>query len=307
MTGQEIADILSEHMDESRIHPDQPMSAYTSFRTGGNALCLVEVHNIEELRRVLTCVRKKFLPYVIIGNGTNTIVEDEGYNGVIVKLGGDFTKIDVTGYEVSCGGGASLAAAARQAADMWLTGMEFACGIPGTVGGAIRQNAGAFGGQMSDIVKRVRALTTAGEEIVLRPHELQFGYRHSIFCLRKYVVLDAVFELKKGDKNEINGRIEQYAKERREKQPLDLPNAGCIFKNPKEGFSAKFIDDAGLGGEHIGGAMVSRKHCGFIVNAGNATATDIIELMNRVRDEVYNQFSVRLEPEITVLGQRKRY
>ncbi len=308
MTGQEIADILSEHLDEHCIHPDQPMSEYTSFRTGGNALCLVEVNNVEELRRVLTCVRKKFLPYVILGNGTNTLVEDEGYNGVIVKLEGDFKKIDVTGYEVTCGGGASFAAAGRQAADMWLTGMEFACGIPGTVGGAIRQNAGAFGGQVSDIIKRVKALTTAGEEIVLRPHELQFGYRHSIFCLKKYVVLEAVFELKKGDKNEINNKIETYSKERRDKQPLDLPNAGSIFKNPKDGSAAgKLIEDAGLAGEHIGGAMVSRKHCNFIVNAGTATATDIIDLMDKVRNDVYKTFAVRLEPEITVLGQRKRY
>ncbi|MCR4791607.1 MAG: UDP-N-acetylmuramate dehydrogenase [Lachnospiraceae bacterium] len=307
MTGQDVGQMLSEYLDERYIHPDQSMAEYTSFRTGGKALCLVEVHTVEELRRVLTCVRKKFLPYVILGNGTNTLVEDEGYNGVVVKLGGDFTKIDVTGYEVTCGGGASFAAAARQAAEMWLTGMEFACGIPGTVGGAVRQNAGAFGGQVSDIVKRVRALTTAGEEIVLRPHELQFGYRNSIFCQRKYVVLDAVFELKKGDKNEINAKIDQFAKERREKQPLDLPNAGCIFKNPKEGFAAKFIEDTGLAGEHIGGAMVSRKHCGFIVNAGTATATDIIDLMNKVRSEVFNTFSVRLEPEITVLGQKKRY
>jgi len=307
MTGAEITALLKDVLDETHIHPDEPMAEHTSFRTGGNALCLVEVQTIEELRRVLTCIRKKFLPYVIIGNGTNTIVEDEGYNGVVVKLEGEFTKIDVTGYEVTCGGGASLALAAREAANMWLTGMEFCAGIPGTVGGAIRMNAGAFGSDMAAIVKRVKALTTAGEEIFLRPHELQFGYRHSIFCMKKYVVLEAVFELKKGDKNEINAKIDEFARDRKEKQPLELPNAGCIFKNPKEGFAAKFIEDSDLAGEHIGGAMVSRKHCGFIVNAGGATASDVIDLMNKVRTDVYNHFQVRLEPEITILGQRLRY
>ena len=307
MTGQEVAQILSEHIDERFIHPDQPMAEYTSFRTGGNALCVVEVHDIEELRRVLTCVRKKFLPYSILGNGTNTLVEDEGYSGVAIILDGEFKKIDVTGYEVTCGGGASLAAAGRMAADMWLTGMEWACGIPGTIGGAVKMNAGAFGSDISKIVKRVKALSTSGEEIVLRPAELQFKYRHSIFCEKKYVVLEAVFELQKGDKNEINAKIDQYAKERRDKQPLDLPSVGCIFKNPKDGSAAQMIDEAGLGGSYVGGAMVSKKHCNFIVNTGKATATDITRLIENVRREVFNFNGVRLEPELCVLGRPGRY
>ena len=307
MTGKEIAAILSEHLDERYVHPDSPMSDCTSFRTGGNALCIVEVHNVEELRKVLTCVRKKFLPYSILGNGTNILVEDDGYTGVCIMLQGDFKKVDVTGYEVTAGGGASLAAAGRMAADMWLTGMEWACGIPGTIGGAIKMNAGAFGSDMSTIVKRVKALTTAGEEVFLRPHELHFGYRTSLFCEKKFIVLEAVFELKKGDKNEINANIENYAKERRDKQPLDLPSAGCIFKNPREGSAAQMIDEAGLGGAHEGGAMVSKKHHGFIVNTGNATAADIVTLMNRVRNEVYKNSGVRLEPELIVLGKPGRY
>jgi len=307
MTGQEVARIISEHIDERFIHPDQPMAEYTSFRTGGSALCVVEVHDLEELRRVLTCVRKKFLPYTILGNGTNTLVEDEGYSGVAVILDGEFKKVDVTGYEVTCGGGASLASAGRMAADMWLTGMEWACGIPGTIGGAVKMNAGAFGSDISNIVKRVRALTTAGEEIVLRPAEMHFKYRHSLFCEKKYVVLEAVFELQKGDKNEINAKIEQYAKERRDKQPLDLPSAGCIFKNPREGSAAQMIDEAGLGGSYVGGAMVSKKHCNFIVNTGKASATDITRLIENVRREVYNFNGVRLEPELCVLGRPGRY
>ena len=193
------------------------------------------------------------------------------------------------------------------AADMWLTGMEWACGIPGTIGGAIKMNAGAFGSDMSKIVKRVRALTTAGEEIVLRPAELHFKYRYSLFCEKKFVVLEAVFELQKGDKNEINAKIEQYAKERRDKQPLDLPSAGCIFKNPREGSAAQMIDEAGLGGSYVGGAMVSKKHCNFIVNTGKATATDITRLIENVRREVYNYNGVRLEPELCVLGRPGRY
>ena len=168
-------------------------------------------------------------------------------------------------------------------------------------------NAGAFGSEMSTIVKRVKALTTAGEEVFLRPYECHFGYRTSLFCEKKYIVLEAVFELRKGDKNEINATIEKYAKERRDKQPLDLPSAGCIFKNPKDNFAAKLIEEAGLGGAHEGGAMVSKKHHGFIVNTGNATAADIINLMNRVRNEVYKNSGVRLEPELVVLGRPGRY
>jgi len=307
MTGQEISGLLSECIDDRYIHPDQSMAEYSSFRAGGKALCVVEVHNIEELRRVLTCIRKTFMPYTILGNGTNILVEDEGYNGVVVRLKGDFEAIDVTGNEVTCGGGASLARAGRMAADMWLTGMEFACGIPGTIGGAIRMNAGAFGSQMSNIVKRVIALTTGGEERILYPQDLDFRYRHSIFCEKKYIVIQAVLELKKGDKNLINGSIEEYARTRREKQPLDLPNAGSIFKNPKGGHAGQLIEQAGLGGAYIGGAMVSEKHCGFIVNTGNATATDIIRLIESVRREVYRFKGIRLEPELIILGKTGRY
>ena len=302
MTGQEIAFLLSEYLEPEYIHPDQPMSEYTSFRAGGDALCVAEVRTIGELRRVLTFVRKKSLSYVILGFGTNTIVEDEGYDGVVIKLIGDFSSIDIRGNEVICGAGASLPKAARMSAEMWLAGLEFASGIPGTVGGAIRQNAGAFGSQMSDVVKRVKVLNSAGEELVLHPHEMDFDYRHSIFCYKKYIILEAVMELKKGDKNVINEKIEKYTQERKNKQPLNYPNAGCIFKNPKEGFAAKFIQDAGLAGEWLGGAMVSDKHCGFIVNADDATATDIIDLMDKVRRTVYRDYSVRLEPEITIIG-----
>lgn len=302
MTGPEIAYILSNYLDWEFIHPDQPMSEYTSFRAGGKALCLVEVRNINELRRVLTCIRKNSLRYVILGFGTNTIVEDEGYDGVIVKLVGDFNKIDFRGNDVICGAGAPLPKASRMSAELWLTGLEFACGIPGTVGGAIRQNAGAHGSQMSDIVKRVKVLNSAGEEIILHPYEMDFGYRHSIFCNKKYVILEAVLELKKGDKNVISERIDKYTQERKSKQPLDYPNAGCIFKNPPEGFAAKYIQDAGLAGEYIGGATVSTKHCGFIINEANATATDILDLMDKVRGTVYRDYSVWLEPEITIIG-----
>jgi len=308
MTGQEIFDNLSEYIDEKCIHPDQPMSEYTSFRAGGKALCVVEVHSIEEMRRVLTFVRKKFLPYFVLGNGTNVLVKDEGYPGIAVMLKGDFTKIDVTGYDVTCGGGALLAQAGRMAADMWLTGMEWACGIPGTVGGAIRMNAGCFGSDMSSIVKRVRAITTSGEEITLLPHEMKFGYRHSLFCEKKYTVIEAVIELKKGDKNQIKELIEKYARVRREKQPLDMPNAGSIFKNPRDGrHAAQLIDQTGLGGAYVGGAMVSEKHCGFIVNRGNASATDILRLMENVQREVFRETGARLEPELVVYGNSRRY
>ncbi len=308
MTGLEIFSYLVEqNIEEQYIHPDQPMTDYTSFHAGGNALCMVEVHNLDELRRVLKVVRREYLPYIILGNGTNILVEDKGYSGVAIMLKGDFEKIEFVGNEAICGGGASIAKTARMAAEYSLSGMEFACGIPGTVGGAIKMNAGCFGSEVSKIVKKVKALTTAGEELNLRPYELNFKYRSSLFFEKKYIVLEAVFELKPGDTDQINEQIREFSQTRHEKQPLEFPNAGSIFKNPKGDSAGRLIEAAGLSGFGVGGAQVSTKHCGFIINKGNATASDITTLIGHVKRTVYKNSGIMLEPELIVLGHPKRF
>ncbi len=308
MTGLEMLSyLLEQNIEEQYIHPDQPMSDYTSFRAGGCALCLVEVHNLDEFRRVLKVVRREYLPYMIWGNGTNVLVQDQGYSGVAIMLKGDFEKIEFSGNQAICGGGASIAKTARMAAEQSLTGMEFACGIPGTVGGAVKMNAGCFGSDVSKIVKKVKVLTTAGEELTLRPYELNFKYRYSLFYEKKYTVLEAVFELQEGDKDVINETIKEYTQTRHEKQPLEYPNAGSIFKNPKGDSAGRLIEAAGLSGFGVGGAQVSTKHCGFIINKGNATASDITTLMAHVKRTVYKDSGILLEPELIVLGHPKRF
>ncbi len=308
MTGLEIFTYLIEqNIEEQYIHPDQPMSDYTSFHAGGCALCMVEVHNLDELRRVLKVIRREYLPYIILGNGTNILVEDKGYSGVAIMLKGDFEKIEFSGQEAICGGGASIAKTARMAAEQSLSGMEFACGIPGTVGGAIKMNAGCFGSEVSKIVKKVKALTTAGEEITLRPYELNFKYRSSLFFEKKYTVLEAVFGLEPGDSEQINAQIQEFSRTRHEKQPLEFPNAGSIFKNPKGDSAGRLIEAAGLSGFGVGGAEVSSKHCGFIINKGNATASDITTLIGHVKRTVYKNSGIMLETELIVLGHPKRF
>lgn len=308
MTGLEMLGYLVEqNIDEKFIHPDQPMSDYTSFHAGGNAMCLVEVHNLDELRRVLKVVRREYLPYMILGNGTNILVEDQGYSGVAIVLKGDFESIKFSGTEAICGGGASIAKTARMAAEESLSGMEFACGIPGTVGGAIKMNAGCFGSDVSRIVKKVKVLTTAGEEMTLRPYQLNFKYRYSLFYEKKYIVLEAVFELHEGDREQIIETINEYSRLRHEKQPLEYPNAGSIFRNPKGDSAGRLIEAAGLSGFGVGGAEVSTKHCGFIINKGNASATDITTLMGHIKRTVYKDSGILLEPELIILGHPKRF
>lgn len=281
---------------------DEPMSRHTTFRVGGTADFFVEIGSPEELLDIINYLTETDHSYFILGNGSNLLVGDKGYEGVILHLGERFNRITVEGNTITAQAGAMLSAVARTAAKNGLSGMEFASGIPGTIGGAVVMNAGAYEGEMKQIITKVTVMTREGEILELDNETMEFGYRTSIIKNRPLVVLSAVISLEKGDMTSIQAKMDDFNKRRRSKQPLEYPSAGSTFKRPEGYFAGKLIMDAGLRGYRIGGAQVSEKHCGFIINMGNATAADISELMDEVVEKVEEQFSVTLEPEIIRIG-----
>ena len=290
----------------SAVLEDEPMSGHISFRVGGPADALVEAADEETVGNVLALCREKGIPCYVLGNGTNVLVKDEGYRGVILKIGREMGHISVTEEEdgsflIRAGAGALLSAIASRALEQSLTGMEFAAGIPGSLGGAVVMNAGAYGGEMKDILRSVRLLTPEGEIITRTPEELRMGYRYSIVPKMGYTVLSAEIRLQKGDPAEIKGKMDDLAKQRRDKQPLEYPSAGSTFKRPAGHFAGKLIQDAGLRGYTVGGAQVSEKHCGFVVNRGGASASDILQVMADVQRLVEKTSGVLLEPEVRIL------
>ena len=290
----------------SAVLEDEPMSGHISFRVGGPADALVEAADEETVGNVLALCREKGIPCYVLGNGTNVLVKDEGYRGVILKIGREMGHISVTEEEdgsflIRAGAGALLSAIASRALEQSLTGMEFAAGIPGSLGGAVVMNAGAYGGEMKDILRSVRLLTPEGEIITRTPEELRMGYRYSIVPKMGYTVLSAEIRLQKGDPAEIKAKMDDLAKQRRDKQPLEYPSAGSTFKRPAGHFAGKLIQDAGLRGYTVGGAQVSEKHCGFVVNRGGASASDILQVMADVQRLVEKTSGVLLEPEVRVL------
>lgn len=288
---------------EENIRENEPMSKHTTFKTGGAAEVFIEVENAQQLIKMIPYLRLLELDYFILGNGSNLLVSDKGYQGVILQIGPKMGKITADGCRLTAQAGASLAAVAREAQKNALTGMEFASGIPGTVGGAVVMNAGAYGGEMEQLVEQVTVLNKDGEIMELDRETMEFGYRTSILKNRPFIVLETILELKKGDGGEILAKMEELGAKRRLKQPLEYPSAGSTFKRPDGYYAGKLIMDAGMRGFRIGGAQVSEKHCGFLVNAGGASATDIYDLMQEVRERVYDQFGVRLEPEVITLGE----
>lgn len=290
----------------SAVLEDEPMSGHISFRVGGPADALVEAADEETVGNVLALCREKGIPCYVLGNGTNVLVKDEGYRGVILKIGREMGHISVTEEEdgsflIRAGAGALLSAIASRALEQSLTGMEFAAGIPGSLGGAVVMNAGAYGGEMKDILRSVRLLTPEGEIITRTPEELRMGYRYSIVPKMGYTVLSAEIRLQKGDPAEIKAKMDDLAKQRRDKQPLEYPSAGSTFKRPAGHFAGKLIQDAGLRGYTVGGAQVSEKHCGFVVNRGGASASDILQVMADVQRLVEKTSGVLLEPEVRIL------
>ena len=295
---------------------NESMKTHTTLRIGGNADYFVMPRSNEGLRDVIKCAKKYGIEYYILGNGSNLLVADAGYRGMMIYTGRYFDKISYDGIDkagaacntdadecvVYAQSGVRLSRLGKSLMEQAYTGFEFAAGIPGTVGGAVVMNAGAYGGEMSQVLATVTVLTPEGEVRRLPAGELELGYRTSCILQRGYVVLEAEFILESGDENAIRATIEEFAARRREKQPLEYPSAGSTFKRPEGHFAGKLIEDDGLSGFTVGGAQVSEKHCGFIINRGDATAADIMELCRNVQRRVREMSGVELELEVKTLG-----
>ena len=282
---------------------DEPMSRHTTFRIGGPADFFVLPSSTSEIKAVRELCRMGKTPCYIMGNGSDLLVGDKGYRGVIIQVYKRMNEIRVEGERIFVQAGALLSKTAAAACEASLTGMEFASGIPGTVGGALRMNAGAYDGEMKQIVESAEVLTADGEVLLLSAGELGMGYRTSVISKNDYVALSAVLKLEKGEKDSIRARMEELKKKRVEKQPLEFGSAGSTFKRPEGHFAGKLIQDAGLRGYRVGDAQVSEKHCGFVINRGNATAAEVARLMEDVADRVEEQFGIRLDPEVKKIGE----
>lgn len=300
---QKFYEKLSKIVRKEQILEEEPMKKHTTFRIGGPAEYLILPLTTEEIADVIKLCRQEEIPWYIVGNGSNLLVADEGVRGVVIQLLRNFNQIQVEGCQIRMQAGAQNAAVAKRALDASLTGFEFAAGIPGTIGGAVVMNAGAYGGEMKDILKEVTVLDPNGMIRTIPAEELELGYRTSIIARKGYVVLEAVIVLKTGDPKEIKAAMDELKEKRVTKQPLEYPSAGSTFKRPEGYFAGKLIMDAGLRGFSVGGAQISEKHCGFVINKGNATAKDVTELMDETKKIVMEKFGVALEPEVKRLGQ----
>ena len=297
--------IYSRFCDCIGIHNvliDEPMKRHTSFRIGGPAEYFLQPQNIAEVQELLQICEEEKIVYHIIGNGSNILVGDLGITGVVIQIYKNMSKLTVAGETITAQAGASLSQLANAAAQAGLTGLEFAAGIPGTVGGAVVMNAGAYGGEIKQVLKQAVVINTAGELITLDIAELQMGYRTSIIKEKGYIVLETTFILEQDEQELIQERMNELKLQRVSKQPLEYPSAGSTFKRPEGHFAGKLIMDAGLRGYQVGGAQVSEKHCGFVINCGDAKASEVVALMNDVRAKVKALFAVELEPEVQFLG-----
>lgn len=294
---------LEKILDKSNIKYNEPMKKHTTTKVGGPCDCLVEPTTIEEIQQVLKYVKENNISYYVIGNGSNLLVKDEGIKALIIKITDKFSDYEVNGKYIKVYAGCSVPKLSQIAKKNSLSGLEFACGIPGSVGGAIRMNAGAYGSEMVNVVNRVGYLDGNGQIIEISGDEAEFTYRHSMFVEHpEYIVLYAIYKLKKGNIEEISSKMEENLNSRKEKQPLEYPNFGSVFKRPEGYFVGKLVDECGLKGYTIGGAQVSTKHSGFIVNTGNATCKDILDLIEYVKNKVNEKFNVLLQEEVVILG-----
>lgn len=303
MISNAVIEALKKFVPEENIHIQETMAAHTTFRVGGPADCLVELENVEQLQKVQHYLSQVEMPYVVLGNGSNVLVSDEGYRGVVLQIGNRMSHIMVEGNCVMAQAGALLSQVARVAMEHGLTGMEFASGIPGTVGGGVVMNAGAYGGEMSQVVMKVKVVNSEGELLELGNETMEFGYRYSAIRNLPFVVTDVIFQLQQGEREAIKATMEELSVKRREKQPLEYPSAGSTFKRPEGYFAGELIMKAGLRGFQIGGARVSDKHCGFVINAGNATGEDIWRLIHEIQTRVKDAYRIDLEPEVVFLGK----
>ena len=304
MNTSSILENLYEITDKNNVLVNEEMSRHTTFKTGGPADIFVMPGNKEEAASIVRLLLVEKIPYMVIGNGSNLLVSDKGFRGCIVCMSKGMDEILRDGNVIHAGAGALLTKVCRVAYENSLSGLVFASGIPGSVGGAVYMNAGAYGGEMKDVIREVELLDAlTGEIKVVSGDDMGFSYRTSIVKNSSYIVLSATFELCEGDMAEIKGGMDELAKKRRDKQPLEYPSAGSTFKRPEGYFAGKLIEDAGLRGYCVGGASVSEKHCGFVINKDNATTEDIITLIRDVRHIVNDKFNVYLEPEVCLVGE----
>lgn len=281
----------------------EPLKAHTTFRIGGPAKYYFVPEKEEEIEEALEFAREKELPFYVIGKGSNILFSDQGYDGVIIEIGKGLENIEIReDGTVAAQAGISLAQMASRLAAAGLTGFEFASGIPGTLGGGIAMNAGAYGGEMKDCIRSAKVLTPEGNILVLDKNQLELGYRTSVIQKQEYLVLEGEFAFEHGDIETIQAKMKELNQRRRDKQPLEYPSAGSTFKRPEGYFAGKLIEDAGLRGYRVGDAQVSEKHCGFVVNRGQATAAEVAQLIRDVQDKVMEQFGIMLEPEVRIIG-----
>ena len=287
------------------LRADEPMARHTTFQIGGPADRFLTVENAAQLQGLLSCLRQAGIPYLVLGKGSNLLVSDKGIRGAVLHLGGDFKKVEVLpdGRTLRAGAGAPLASVCALARERSLTGLEFAWGIPGSVGGGAYMDAGAYGGEMRDVVSRVLHLGPDGTPGEARGEELCFGYRKSRYTGGEDIITAVEFTLQPGDPAAIAGKMEELMARRKDKQPYDMPSAGSVFKRPQNGFAAALIEQCGLKGRRVGGAQVSEKHAGFIVNTGGATCQDVLELISVIQKTVEEQTGTRLECEVRVTGE----
>ena len=292
---------LNERLPGLKLSRDEDMKAHTSFRIGGPARLFAEVESEKQLAGIVAALKELNVPFLVIGRGTNLLVKDEGFDGVVIHMGEGFSHIYAHNGSVNAEAGASLAAIASAALQHGLTGMEFAHGIPGSLGGALLMNAGAYGGEMKDIVEFVRYMDADGNIREREAADCGFAYRHSCFEEENCIILGARLRLDHGEKEAMAARMKELSEKRIASQPLDKPSAGSTFKRPATGYAAAMIDQCGLKGFRVGGAQVSEKHAGFVINAGGASCADVLELMARVQEKVNERFGVMLEPEVKVV------
>ena len=289
-------------LGEERVFTGEAMSRHTTFKIGGPADYFLMPDKDTDVGRIVKICKESAIPYFILGNGSNLLVGDGGYRGAVIQIYKNMSAVTVEGTEITVQAGALLSSVAAAAKNAALTGFEFAGGIPGTMGGAVVMNAGAYGGEMKDVLTEVTVMDEEGEIVTLPADKLELGYRTSIIKTAGYIVLEAKLQLKEGNPEVIRETMKDLTIRRTTKQPLEYPSAGSTFKRPEGYFAGKLIMDSGLAGYQVGCAQVSEKHCGFVINAGGATARDVRTLMDNVRDIVYKKYGVTLEPEVKFLG-----
>ncbi len=300
-----ILELLKENIGNENVKENEEMSKHTSFKTGGKADIFVKIDNVDSLKYVINLSNKHKIPIFILGNGSNILVTDKGIRGIVCQINITKFEINIQGKDifVTCGSGCKVPEIAQKLLKEEISGFEFASGIPGTIGGAIRMNAGAHGKEMKDIVVSSSCIDMSGNIFEFDLAQHKFEYRNSIFSNKKYIILESTLKMQSGDKNEINRKMQEYLKYRKENQPFDKPSAGSTFKRGDGFITAKIVDECGLKGKQIGGAQVSTKHAGFIINNGNASSKDILDLIDFVKSTVFEKTGKVIELEVEVVGE----